>query len=264
METKVILSAPPEALAGARTHGLRVAHMAYQIGRGFHLFRANIPLGLKGGLMMLGDGAKTDTQFGDTNTPTGTPETLAAEIIRECIHRGFDGVVLAFGRTSPQLHATAAVLSGRLKRQGGELYLPESYADDSDWARILIPTAISGGSLAARLQEVVGHYGKERICLDIERLRMDFCLPAEGEGGQKLTAQELYAITQARHPQSYFSQDLAAYYFTYQDDKGSHFVLYDDAGSIRKKMFTARKLGIDHAMLFYPEVEDVLSGFIEK
>ena len=252
METKVILSAPPEYLGRARAHDLPVAHMAYQIGRGFHLFRSNIPLGLKGGLMMLGDGGP-DLELG-----TGGPDTLAAEVIRECILRGFDGAVLAFNRTSPQLHATAAVLSGRLRRQGGELYLPEAYADDSDWARILIPTAISAGSLSARLEEVAGYYGKDRLCLDIERLRMDFCLPTEGEAGQKLSAKAFYNLTRERSPESYFSQDLSAYYFTYQDENGSHFVLYDDAGSIRKKLFLAQKLGIAHAMLFYPEVEDIL------
>jgi len=53
---------------------------------------------------------------------------------------------------------------------------------------------------------------------------------------------------------------LSAYYFTYQDASGSHFVLYDDAGSIRKKIFLARQLGIDHAMLFFPEVEDLLDN----
>lgn len=252
MDSHLILTAAPEDLSRAAAHNLPVAHLAYQIGQGFHLFRANIPLGLRGGLMMLGDGGP------DVDLASGTPETLAAEVMRECIQRGFHGVVLAFTRTSPALHAAAAMLSGRLRRQGGALYLPEAYAADSDWARILIPTALSGGSLAARLQEVSGHYGAERICLDIERVRTDFCLPSEKSQGEQLTARELYTLMQEKQPEPYFSQDLCAYYFTYQDDNGSHFVLYDDVGSIRKKLFLASKLGIDHAVLFYPEVEDLL------
>ena len=250
METTLILSTPPEHLRAALALGRPVAHMAYQIGPQFNLFRTSIPLSLRGGFMMLGDG-KEDGKG-------GSPENLATQVIRECIQRGFDGVVLAFSRTSPALHATAAILSGRLRRSGGELYLPEAYADDSDWAKILIPTAISGGSLAARLTEVAGHYGKERICLDIERVRMDFCLPAESGAGKPLTARELYSLTREKRPEPYFSQDLCAYYFTYQDDTGSHFVLYDDAGSIRKKIFLAARLGIHAAMLLYPEVEDIL------
>jgi len=229
--------------------------MAYQIGPDFRLFRASLPLSLRGGLMVLDDG---DGGYNGQHSP----DALAAEVIRECIHRGFDGVVLAFRRTSPALHAAAAILSGKLRRHGGELYVPESYAADSDWAKILIPTAISGGSLAARLSEVCGYYGRERICLDIERVAMDFCLPSEQGTGRRLSAQELYALIREKDPQAYFSQDLCAYYFTYQDGISSHFVLYDDAGSIRKKIFLARKMGIYHAMVLYPEVEDILHNIM--
>ena len=250
MEAKRILSVPPEMRNDALKQGQTLAHMAYQIGQGFHLFRSNIPLALRGGLMMLGDGG--------SDLPSGNPELLAAEIIKECIHRGFEGVVLAFSRTSPALHALAATLSGRLRLSGGSLYLPEAYAGDSDWASVLIPTAISGGSLAGRLQEMVQHYGAERICLDIERIRHDFCLPTDSGIGQKLSGESLAALMEARGSEPYFSQDLCAYYFTYQDEQGSHFVLYDDAGSIRKKLFLAQKLGIHQALLFYPEVADIL------
>ena len=252
MDTTLILATPPEDLRRAVPFGHPVAHMAYRIGQGGHLFRTNIPLSLKGGFMVLGE-------EGHAPAPDAiNPDMLAAEVIRECLHRGFDGVVLAFTRTSPALHAFAAVLAGRLKRQGGALYLPEAYADDSDWARVLIPTAISGGSLLARLQEVIRYYGHERVCLDIERVRLDFCMPSDTGQGQKLSARELYTLIRERAPQSYFSQDLAAYYFTYQDESGSHFVLYDDAGSIRKKLFLAQRLGIDQAMLLFPEIEDIL------
>jgi len=250
LELKRILSAPPEARAAASTHGQPLAHMAYQIGQGFHLFRSNIPLALRGGLMMLGDGGG--------ELPNGNPELLAGEIMKECIHRGFEGVILAFSRTSPALHALTATLSARLRLAGGSLYLPEAYAGDSDWASVLIPTAISGGSLAGRLQEMIRHYGADRICLDIERIRHDFCLPTDSGTGQKLSAASLAELMDARGSEPYFSQDLCAYYFTYQDEHGSHFVLYDDAGSIRKKMFLAQKLGIYQALLFYPEVADIL------
>ena len=255
MESTLILAAPPEHLQTAQRQGQPIAHMAYRIGPDFHLFRANLPLSLRGGLMVLDDG---DVVLNGN----GTPDILANQVIRECIHRGFDGVVLAFRRTSPALHATAAILSGKLRRHGGQLYLPEPYAADSDWAKVLIPTAISGGSLIPRLQEVCGYYGKERICLDIERVSMDFCLPSEQGTGQRLSAQALHTLIREKDPQSYFSQDLCAYYFTYQDGVSSHFVLYDDAGSIRKKIFLARKMGIYHAMVFYPEVEDILSNIM--
>jgi len=237
-------------LSGALRHERPIAHMAYQIGSDFRLFRSSIPLGLRGGYMMLGEG--------DGPLPSGNPEVLTGDIMRECLHRGFQGVILAFSRTSPALHSFAAALAGRLRLSGGELYLPEAYADDSDWAKVLISTAISGGSLTGRLSEMVHHYGSERICLDIERIRHDFCLPTESGTGMKLSAKSLAALMETQVAEPYFSQDLCAYYFTYQDELGSHFVLYDDGGSLRKKIFLGKKLGISSALLFYPETYDIL------
>ena len=251
MDTKIILSAPPENYLEAKKYSETIAHMAYQIGEDFHLYRASIPLSLKGGLMVLGD--KNYKNGGDT-------EALTGEIIKECIYRGFDGVILAFERGDSILHTLAVHLSARLSRQGGQLFLTEDYAGDSDWANIMVSTAISGGSLATRLREAANIYGKDRMCLDIERIRMDFCLPSRDGSGKTLSARELYALIKSHHPQPYFSQELCAYYFTFKDEYGSHFVLYDDAGSIRKKLQLASRLGIPSAMLLYPEVEDILSA----
>lgn len=227
--------------------------MAYKVGPDLRLFRANIPLSLQGGFLMLSEGEA------DSYDPTSaSPDTLASEVIRECIHRGFQGVVLTFTQNCPALHEFTKILAKRLHAQGAALFLPEHYAIHSDFAKILVPTAISGGSLTARLSELISHYGAKRLCLDIERVRMDFCLPSERGEGRKLSADALYELTQTMAPHTYFSQDLCAYYFTYQNTDGSHFVLYDDSGSIRKKLFLAEKLGIEHALLLYPEVEEIL------
>ena len=49
------------------------------------------------------------------------------------------------------------------------------------------------------------------------------------------------------------------HYFTYMSrQNGAHFVLFDDAGSIRKKLQIARSLNIADAVLAYPQVEDLL------
>lgn len=249
MNTKIILTTPPEHFTAASKYSEVLGHMAYQIGEDFHLYRANIPLILKGGLMVLGC---------TTCKGNGDPEALSGEIVKECIYRGFSGVILSFEKPAPLLHTLADILSKRLKKNGSQLYLPEEYSKDSDWANITISTAISGGSLATRLQEVTSVYGKERLCLDIERIRMDFQLPSRDGSGKPLSARELYALTKTYHPQPYFSQELCAYYFTFTDKQGSHFILYDDAGSIRKKIQLASRLGIPAAMLLFPEVEDII------
>ena len=57
----------------------------------------------------------------------------------------------------------------------------------------------------------------------------------------------------------FFSGELCAHYFTYMSrDSGAHFVLFDDAGSIRKKLLTARSLGVSQAVLSYPQTADLL------
>ena len=43
---------------------------------------------------------------------------------------------------------------------------------------------------------------------------------------------------------------------------GAHFVLFDDAGSIRKKLQIARSLNIADAVLAYPQVEDLLEEIL--
>ena len=43
-----------------------------------------------------------------------------------------------------------------------------------------------------------------------------------------------------------------------RDRNGAHFILFDDASSIRKKLHVARTLDISDALLPYPEVADIL------
>jgi len=222
--------------------------MAYRIGEGFHLYRSAVPLSMRGGVMVVADGGYTGD--GDTSVLTG-------EIMREYGNRGFEGILLDFGAPSPSLHAAASMLSMRLGRVGGTLYLPERYAQDSDWCKVLIPTALSGGSLSARLREAASFYGAQRIALEIERVRMDFRLPAYDGEGTRLTAEAFARLTALHKQQAYFSQELCAYYFTFKDKDGSHFVVYDDAGSIRKKLYLAERLDIKDAVLLYPEISDL-------
>ena len=75
--------------------------------------------------------------------------------------------------------------------------------------------------------------------------------------------QELNALLEERRPSVFFSNELCAHYFTYMSrENGAHFVLFDDAGSIRKKLLTAQALGIDRAVLSYPQTADLLGDVV--
>ena len=247
----MILLVPPEGLR--QIQGLRVtpAHQAYRVGRGPHLFRAGPPVPLKGGLMAV------DAQGCDGR---GEGRILCDEMVRECAARGFKGAVLDFeGPILLMLERVVRELGERFHRRGWQLYVPEHYAGFAPHARVMISTAISGGSLQNRLEEAVERYGRERVILAVERVAEDFFLPSPSGEGRRLSQNELLGEIQKREPSIFFSHELCARYFTYMSrDSGAHFVLFDDGDTIRKKLQMARGLGITGAMAAWEDVSDVL------
>ena len=251
---QLILAAAPAELTAAQAHGLTLAHMAYRVGGGPHLFRSNQPIPARGGLMYIDDGGFDGR---------GTPDAFCQEVVRECAARGFGGVVCAFDRKLPLLSAVVEQLGPMLVRQGRSFYVSEPYGRCTATGRVLIPTALSGGSLRQRLGEAVERYGAGRVALAVERTAADFFLPSPDGQGRPLTREELKARLEERSPSVFFSDELCARYFTYMNrQSGAHFVLFDDAGSIRKKLHLAEALGIDRALLCYPEVSDLMGDIL--
>ena len=251
---QLILAAPPEDVTAAQAHGLTLAHMAYRVGGGPHLFRSNQPIPARGGLMYIDDGGFDGR---------GTPDAFCQEVVRECAARGFGGVICAFDRKLPLLSAVVEQLGPMLVRQGRSFYVSEPYGRCTATGRVLIPTALSGGSLRQRLGEAAERYGAGRVALAVERTAADFFLPSPDGQGRPLTREELKARLEERSPSVFFSDELCARYFTYMNrQSGAHFVLFDDAGSIRKKLRLAEALGIDRALLCYPEVSDLMRDIL--
>ena len=251
---QLILAAPPEDVTAAQAHGLTLAHMAYRVGGGPHLFRSNQPIPARGGLMYIDDGGFDGR---------GTPDAFCQEVVRECAARGFGGVVCAFDRKLPLLSAVVEQLGPMLVRQGRSFYVSEPYGRCTATGRVLIPTALSGGSLRQRLGEAAERYGAGRVALAVERTAADFFLPSPDGQGRPLTREELKARLEERSPSVFFSDELCARYFTYMNrQSGAHFVLFDDAGSIRKKLRLAEVLGIDRALLCWPEVSDLMGDIL--
>ena len=251
---QLILAAPPEDVTAAQAHGLTLAHMAYRVGGGPHLFRSSQPNPPRGGLMYIDDGGFDGR---------GTPDAFCQEVVRECAARGFGGVICAFDRKLPLLSAVVEQLGPMLVRQGRSFYVSEPYGRCTATGRVLIPTALSGGALRQRLGEAAERYGAGRVALAVERTAADFFLPSPDGQGRPLTREELKARLEERSPSVFFSDELCARYFTYMNrQSGAHFVLFDDAGSIRKKLRLAEVLGIDRALLCWPEVSDLMGDIL--
>ena len=252
---RLYLMTPPEQPARAQQYGLTPAHMAYRVGGGPHLFRSQSPVSIRGGIMVV------DHQGYDGR---GNPESFCQEVVRECSARSFQGVFFDFeGAPIPVLRRAVEHLAPIFQRRRWSLYVPESYALSASAVKIVIPTALSGGSLKQRLSQAVQTYGVDHIVLGLEWVAEDFMLPAMSGSGKVLTREELDRLLGQRSPAVYFSDELCAHYFTYMHTgQSAPFVLYDDASSMTKKLYVASALGIREGFLPEPQRESFLQELL--
>ena len=159
------------------------------------------------------------------------------------------------GRWAEDRTALIRQLAPLLGAYGRRLYVPEIYAAASPETVVLLCTALSGGSLQGRLEETCAAYGAQRLALDLERLMMDFLLPCPSGEGIRLSREELAIRMQGRSV--FYAEDLCARYFTYRRGGQTHFVLFDDAGTLRRKIEMGQALGIRESFVMLPEVEDL-------
>ena len=220
----------------------RPVRAAYRLGP--RLLSAIGTAAIKGGLMLVED----SSQCVDA-------ETLARDILRECLTREYDGIVLDWRRRGPDRGALTARIGQLCAQYRRRMFVPEPYAAYAARSTVLVNTAVSGGTLNACLDEAVRRYGAARIALDLERLRLDFTLPHSANIRRALTASELRKLREGKAV--YFSQELCARYFTYRRGIENHYVLFDDAQTLRAKAAAAENRGIREGFFMLPEVADI-------
>lgn len=185
-----------------------------------------------------------------------TAAPLCRAIVSECRKNGYRGVLADLDPTAQDRLPFLTQLSRALIAQGRVLYCPMQLP--AEGARLLVGTAVSGGSLRALLESAVNRFGAERLALDLERVRMDFPLPCPTGCGVPLKAEEFDVLRRKAPDAVFYSRELMANYFTYSSAEGTRFVLFDDAQTLRKKCALAASLGIEEAFVMYPEVADLL------
>ena len=243
-ELLLALPAGRETQGGA--FGLTPAHMAYRVGLGPKLLGARLPQGLHGGLMQI-DCAGFDGE--------GDPVGCCRQILGECRRRGYKGIICDFeGMPLDCLGRLVEILDRNCNAQGWALYVPEGYARCAPNGRVLIPSALTHGTLERRLREACERYGPHRAALAVEWVREDFPLPAGGRG-EPLAVDALEGMLHRFEPAVFFDKGLCAHYFTYMAGPKAHFVLFDTPRSIREKLAAADRLGLCAALLPQPEIE---------
>ena len=247
---KIIVAAPPEYISRAKRSGCMTAQMSYRIGRGFRLYRLHRTPDTDGGLMVL------DTSDYKGGGPT---RSLIDDTMSECMRRDFCGIVIDSGArpNSPSQLSLSKMLSKAAMENGLLYFVPESLAETGENAIVRVSTALSGGTLSRHISDAAVKYGAGRVALEIQRVLMDFTLPALNGMGKNLSPAEFSALKERHNASSFFSPHLAVNYFTYCDKKTAHFVLHDNAPSIRQKLLIGMHSGIEYSFLFYPQIADI-------
>lgn len=253
----LFLVTPPEQAQRAAKYGLLGAQLAYHVGNGPHLFRTQGTLTRSGGVLVAHHSGFDGR---------GEAEPLCQEVVRECTARGYQGVFFDFeGQPFPVLRKAVELLGPAFQRRGWSLYVPEGYVTACPSVKAVISTALSGGSLKQRLSQVAEKLGPQRVALGLEWVAEDFTLPAPDGAGVHLSQEELDRLLEQRAPAVYFDQELCAHYFTYMHTgQSAHFVLYDNASSMVKKLAIAHALGIQEGFLPLPEREEYLRELLEQ
>lgn len=247
---QLYLAVTPDKLREASRYTDRLAHVAYRVGRDGRLTRRDLLARTRGGLMVLGDR--------DCGT-IRDPAALCRDVWRECGNRGYGGVFADFEqRESADRTAFLNALGRILARNGKGLFVPEVYGGKTAQASVLICTALSGGNLYQRLEESQRQFGRGRVAMDLQRLRMSFPLPCPSGEGEPLSREKLAEMRERKGGSVFYSNDLCAKYFTFTDNGESRFVLFDDGDTLRRKLRIGQDLGIAAGFLMYPEVEDIL------
>ena len=246
---ELLLALPAGRETRGRAFGLTPAHMAYRVGPGPKLLGIRLPQGLRGGLMQV-DCAGFDG--------AGDPVGCCRQILGECRRRFFRGIVCDFeGPPAGCLPKLVEILGRNCAAQGWALYVPEPFAPHAPKARVLIPSALTHGTLERRLREALDRYGPDRPALAVEWAREEFPLPARGRG-EPLPQERLEELLSRLEPAVFFDRGLCAHYFTYMSGPQAHFVLFDTPRSIQEKLSLAQRLGFSSALLPGPEVEEHL------
>ena len=247
---QLYMTVTPEQYSLTAGGNFRLAHHAYQIGRDQHLHRRAVTRQTQNGLLTLSDPEPPHM---------AEPAALCREILRECIARSFEGVAADLGqRTTPDRIAFLEELGTLLHRNSKKLFVSPAYGRHVPSAYVLINTALSGGTLQTMLSDACRTFGQRRVALDIERLRMDFLLPSPSGEGTPLDTAAFNSLCDSLSPSIFFSHELCAKYFTYRRDGRAHFVLFDDADTIRSKLKLGKSMDLRYAFLLCSEVEDLM------
>ncbi len=182
------------------------------------------------------------------------PES-ASDIILELAKRNYSGLIA--DTECGYDKSVEALLKQLEKAEVSPLYIERIYAKAVPDARVMISSAVKGGSFDEMICAAKKEYGS-RCVLQLDRLSEDSPLPFRDTAGTKLKPADRAELQRKTGSQGFFSPKLMTNYFTYYDgDKKAHFVLYDTSSGIKRKLELAASRGFDETIIVPGQFEDI-------
>lgn len=254
---KVYLCISPAETSQASQAGFPLCHMAYRIGREFRLYRSGIGINVRNGLMLLSDYGLDRSEVYSS--------VLIRDLKRECDIRNYSGIVCDFENgDNEMLKRFLFEADDYFNQLGIELYVHEMYAQSAPKSKVLIATDVTGGSFSNHLNRAVEQYSCDRVALFYDPVCIDFIMPSPSGEKDKIPRARIAELLRKYNSISYYSHELCSYYFTYRDDdRQSHFVLFDDERSMLKKLGAARQAGFKEAFVLYDDAHNFINQLHE-
>ena len=222
--------------------GLPCGFLCYRITDQGVLQRTPLPRATRGGLLGLIEAPSL--------SPSALPR-LQQDLLAECRRRGYQGIIADL----PASAACALIpaLAG-LCQQGFTVFLPPEAAAALPESRVILPGILSGGRLESMLDAYAETWGKQRLCLDVQRCRHRFSIPCTDPCGQPLSHAELQELLDTGCPRAFFSTALCTQYFTlHPPDTDWQLILFDDAASAGQRLRRIQIWGAATCFLLYAE-----------
>ena len=242
----MILAVTAAETAECRGLGLELGRLSYRVSPEGVLLRSTALGDARGGVMIV---------MG--RIPVCHTVRLAAVILAECDERAYTGVYLDCAGSDPAAQELAAELLTGLSAAGRRLYTAPGLGEGIP----VLDSAVTGGSYRLYLEEERTRH-PEGIALELMPMAVSFVLPAADEG-ERLSREELAAELEQGGLQ-YYSRELCARYQTGRDADGlTHFLLYDDADTLREKCRIAIEVGVETIFLPYRLLREELPEILE-
>lgn len=176
-----------------------------------------------------------------------------------CAKHGLHGIVADLSPpVTEDKRRFLSLLARELSTSPYRLFVPEEYGNISPGTVVIICTAMSGGLFKARLEEAITRFGRDRLALDLQRLIMDFTIPAPTGNGTPMNSAQLKSLMSLLRPAVFFSHELCAKYFTCRRQERHHLILFDDVSTLMEKIRIGKELGISRFLFSYPDISDIL------